>query len=389
MINELAFTREESKTTFVLVLTFSLRLMGLFMLFPIFSVRVGNYVGANETLIGVAAGIYGFPQAMLQLPFGYLSDKLGRKTILLLGFLILVIGSVICALAQDIYMLILGRALQGAGAIGSVVTAAIADNTREIIRTRAMAFFGMSIGLAFMLSIPLGPLLDGWVGISGIFWGTAAVALISMLLCALFLPSEQKPRNAVITGQQFWQVIGERKLLFFSAGILLLHAILTSFFLVVPNFIEELGISSSLQSYMYLGVVFLAMLLSYRTLYFADRHNNMFKLNSLGVFYLAISLPLAYIARGNFLLLSIFLLMFFMAFCVLESSIPALVSKCVAAEHRGLALGFFSSAQFFGIFLGGLIGGWLNGKFGMAAVIYFATGLAFVWLIMAGCFREN
>jgi predicted MFS family arabinose efflux permease len=362
--------------------------MGLFMLYPIFSIRSTEYLGATAQLTGIAAGIYGFPQALLQLPFGYLSDKFGRKPILFLGFILLALGSLICATAGDIYTLILGRALQGAGSVGSVVTATLADNTRDIVRTRAMAFLGMSIGAAFLLAIALGPSIDTYLGLAGIFWLTCGAAIFCLILCAILLPKDLHTIKQVIKRQEFFSVILDKKLLFLSTGIMLLHAILSAFFLVLPSFMAKINIAGSVQSYWYLAILTIAMLIAYKTIYTADKKHNILTVDHWSIGYLASSILIVYLLRHSMLGCGLGLLIFFTAFCILEASMPAMASKSAPSQYRGLALGFFSSAQFLGIFIGAMLGGMLNEYLGASAVIYFASGLAFVWLFMARCFNQ-
>lgn len=387
----ISLTAREFRVVASLASIFALRMLGLCMLLPVFALEAGNFSYANKQLIGVAIGAYGLTQALLQIPFGILSDRYGRLRIILLGLALLLLGSLIAASAQSIYGLIIGRVLQGTGAIGSVVIATLADNTREQVRTRAMAVLGISIGGAFVLAMILGPWITQVFGFRGVFWCTAGLAIGGILLLVISIPRSSNIQSYVKVAsfrQTLTDILANHKLLSLNYGVFVLHTSLAAVFLVLPLLIQNSGYAPSNLWKLYfvaLGVA-LPMAMSFITL--GERREQIDLLQLLAVVGLLIAeifLGVVNQKAGIFISLSLF----FTAFCILEASLPTLVSKYAPTANRGAAMGVYSSLQFLGVFFGGIMGGWLHDRFGVLAVLLLCVGLAGTWLALAVILQER
>jgi MFS family permease len=380
-------TPVETRAAFSLAGIFSLRMLGLFLILPVFALYAEELVGVTPLLIGIAIGAYGLTQALLQIPFGMLSDRIGRKPVIIAGLLIFAAGSLVAALADSIWGVILGRALQGSGAIAAAVMALLADLTQEQNRMKAMAVIGMSIGFAFAVSLVLGPILNVWIGVPGIFWLTALLALAGILVILLYTPDPVEShfhRDTEPQPAQFSRVLGNPGLLRLDAGILILHMILTSVFVALPLALRD---SANLQSgdhwMFYLPVLLLAMGLMIPFVVIAEKRRRM-----KGVFL--VSVCSLVVAELGFLALhetvwglAFSLLLFFTAFNILEATLPSLIAKTAPADSKGTAMGVYSTSQFVGAFLGGLLGGWMFSRFGFSGVFLLGAGMAGFWLLVA------
>ncbi len=382
---KIALLPQEKRSVAVLASVFSLRLLGLFMLLPVLALYTERLEGATPTLIGVAVGAYGMTQAALQIPFGWMSDRVGRRPIILFGLSIFIVGSIACALADTAWGVIGGRALQGAGAISAALTAMLADRTRSDVRTRAMAFLGMSIGLSFMLSLVLGPLLKVWIGVPGMFWLSAIFGGVAIAM-TLRLRDEmtQTPRVATRTRGGFARVLGDPALLRLYLGVLGLHLTITALFVGVPFALRDFaGVVESRHWQIYLLVIAVSLVGTVALILTAERWRHGQATLPLAVGLLALALLGLGRFHGELWQIIVLMVLYFAAFTFLEARLPAVLSQTAPVEYRGSAMGVFASAQFFGAFLGGSLAGSMLGAAGPGAVFVGAGSVALAWLLVA------
>ncbi len=368
------------------------RMLGLFMLLPVLALYADGLPGAGPGLIGLTLGIYGMTQAILQIPFGMLSDRFGRKPVIAAGLVLFMAGSVLGALADDIWAVIFARAMQGSGAVSAAVTALVADQTRDIVRTRAMAFLGITIGATFILSLVLGPLLSTWIGVPGLFWLTAVLAAASLLLVVFVVPAAVQDRKTQTLN--LWMVIAsirEPGLRALDSGIFLLHMVLTATFIAVPYVLRDvLALPSAQHWQIYLGAMVLSLLGTVPLILVSERGYSARRLLSLAVGLIVVAQILMAVLSAKLVFLVVLLAVIFSGFNFLEARFPAMISQQVDPEGRGAALGVYSTAQFLGTFAGGALGGWLYG-IGDAKAVFIVAGLAMaLWWRQAGraCHRE-
>jgi len=356
----------------------SMRMLGLFMIFPIFSLYAQQLPNITPLLIGLAIGIYGLTQAILQIPFGMLSDRIGRKPIIYFGLLIFAIGSVVAALSSSITGIIIGRALQGSGAIASTILALTADLSDEADRTKAMATLGISIGMSFILALIIGPIFYNWIGISGIFWLTAALAISAIVILYYWVPEPINCNSIIKTS--FKTVLKNTQLLRLDIGILLLHFSLTALFVTLPI---SLATQVDAVWQVYIPVLSLSIVAMVPCIILAEKYNHMKLVFITAIAILALSqLGFSYL-HTNFIGIVIMLFLFFTAFNILEASLPSLISKLTPIDSKGTAMGVYSTAQFLGAFLGGISGGFLHQYYGIETVFIICALLIFIWLIFA------
>jgi MFS family permease len=382
----------EFRATASLALVFSVRLLGLFMVYPVFAAYAGGLSGANPYLIGEALGIYGLTQGLLQIPFGLLSDKFGRKLMIVIGLLLFIAGSAVAAASTSISGLIFGRALQGAGAVGSVILAMLADLTSEGSRTKAMAVVGITIGGSFLIALVIGPIIAGFVGVPGLFWLMGILGLAGIAIILLAVPAPRRlevHRDAETVPSVLGAVLRDRALLRLDLGIFVLHAVLTAMFLVVPGLLRAtLDVAPDDVWKIYLPVLLVSVLVMGAAVSVERRQRG--QAVFLGaIVALAASNILMAVGGGQTVALIGALVVFFSAFNILEASLPSLVSKAAPAEAKGTALGVYSSLQFLGIFAGGAAGGWLNQHSGSSGVFAFTIALALLWLVGAVALRPR
>ena len=380
-------TSSEIRSTMSLSTIFAMRMMGLFMIYPVFSVYAENLHGVTPLTIGLALGVYGLSQAIFQIPFGMLSDRIGRKPVITAGLLIFALGSAIAAMSDSIHGVILGRILQGAGAVGSTILAMIADLTREEHRTKAMAMLGMTIGGSFAMALVLGPVLNGYIGVHGIFWLTAVLALTGELVLIAVVPRPAKVslhRDAEPVPALFRKVLTDGQLLRLDFGVLSLHAILTANFVALPITLRDsAGLDVQHQWYLYLPVLAAAVLIMVPFIILAEKRRKI-KPVFLGAILALAGAELALIEWHHSLVgTTAALIVFFAAFTLMEASLPSLISKVVPPDAKGAAMGVYSSSQFLGIFIGGTTGGWVYGRHGLEGVFVFTALLALVWFLFA------
>ncbi|MDA8876677.1 MFS transporter [Candidatus Thioglobus sp.] len=362
-------------------LIMSVRMLGLFMLFPVMSVYAGDYDSSTPFLIGMAIGIYGLTQALLQIPFGYLSDRFGRKPILIVGLLIFLIGSVVAANASNIIFVVIGRALQGGGAISAVLMAFLADSISEDNRAKANAFVGFQIGVAFMLSLIIGPMITSRIGLSGLFWIIGLLSIIAMLIVLSL--EHSKPINYYRLSFGAFRETLSRELIALDFSVFSLHLILASGFIVMPLLIMENQIVSMIDNWqLYLPAVLLSFLGMIPLIIISEKFKKTKYMLLLSIFLLIISQIIFYISNLNFSVFLITLTIFFVAFNTVEAILPSLLSKTASASKRGLAMGIFSTSQFLGTFIGGAIGGLIYDIYDLNSVFLFTIFVAIIWWFM-------
>lgn len=387
-----AMNTNERRAMSGLSLVFAFRMLGMFMVLPVLATYGQELEGATPLLIGLAIGAYGLTQAVLQIPFGMLSDRIGRLPVIYTGLLIFALGSAVAALASSIEMVIVGRVLQGAGAISAAVMALLSDLTREQNRTKVMAAIGMSIGLSFVVAMVLGPLLTRYFGLSGLFWFTALMALVGIVIMAVWIPKPEHQLQHLDSGinlKRFWSLVRHGQLLRLDVGIFVLHALLMASFMALPlALVEQGGLARDEHWWVYLiamGVGFFAML---PFIIYSEKKRQIKKV-FLGAIAVVVLSQLYFLWLGtNLTLLIVGAVIFFAAFNLLEATLPSLISKISPVGAKGTAMGIYSTSQFLGAAVGGIFGGWLFQLAGTSAVFLGCALLATLWLVFAATMQE-
>ena len=365
------------------------RMLGLFMLFPVISVYATNdYNNTTPFLIGLAIGIYGLTQAFFQIPFGYLSDRFGRKPLLYIGLCLFFFGSILAAISTDIIYVILGRALQGSGAISAVLMAFLADSISEENRSKANAFVGFQIGLAFMLSLIIGPIIASIAGLSGIFLSIAILSVISLTI-VISLP-HTKPINYYRLSIEEFKKILNPKLLRLDFSVFTLHLMLTSTFIVMPLILVENNIINIADNWkLYLPAMIMSFVGMVPLIIIAEKLQKTKLILLVSITLLIISQLLFYELKLNFSIFLIILTLFFIAFNTIEAILPSLLSRIASSSKRGLAMGVFSTSQFLGTFFGGAIGGLIYDIFNLNSVFLFTIFMAIIWWLVILTLPQN
>lgn len=378
----------EVRASLSLASIYGLRMLGMFLILPIFSIYAETLPGGeSHLLIGLALGAYGLTQAMLQLPFGMASDRFGRKRMIYIGLVLFVIGSLVAAFANDLYTIIFGRAIQGAGAVSAVVTALVADLTREEHRTKAMAMIGGTIGVTFAMSLILGPALNQWIGIPGIFLLTGILAVLAILDVKYLVPDPVVSRfhsDAEASPSKLKDVLKDMQLMRLNFGIFALHAAQMAMFVVVPFAIKGTsGMSENDHWMIYLPIMVISFALMVPAIIYGEKKT---KLKPVFIGAIAIMLLAQILFAGSidaFWGIIISLSAYFLAFNILEATLPSIISKLAPAASKGTAIGVYNTAQSLGVFVGGALGGVLSHLYGFAAVFIFCSVLMGMWLIAA------
>jgi MFS family permease len=383
--------KTERRAGISLALIYAFRMLGLFMIMPVFALYEQQLPHATPMLMGLALGVYGLTQSLLQIPFGMLSDRIGRKPVIFAGLLIFALGSLVAAYADSIYGIILGRALQGCGAIASALMALAADLSREEHRTKMMALIGASIGIAFAASMVVGPMLNEWIGISGIFACTAVLALIGIAILYLVVPNPlqtQFHRDAEVQSGALMDVLRDRQLLRLDAGIFVLHFALMSVFLVMPlELLNSAGLDAADHWKLYLPVFALSLIIMLPFVIIAERNRRMKQVFVGAIATLSVAIA-GFIYSFDLVTLALSLVVFFAGFNLLEASLPSLISKTARATLKGTAMGVYSSSQFLGAFAGGAVGGTVHGLWGIDGLYLMVLAVLLLWLLLAASMRQ-
>lgn len=380
-------TALERRVTAALAAVFAMRMLGLFVVLPVFAIYGHELAGATPLLIGLAIGAYGLVQGLLQIPFGMLSDRIGRKPMILIGLLLFAAGGVVASMSDTIWGVIIGRAIQGCGAVSGVVMALQTDLTREAHRTRAMAVIGATVGLSFGLAMVLGPLIAASAGLHGLFLFTSLMALLSLALVFGLVPTpvavvDQATRGRVLPA--LWRVLRHPGLFRLDLGVFLLHLVMVAVFVVIPPALianEQLPVGRHWQ--VYLPVILLSLLVMAPLMMKAERSGRLREALVGAGILLAGSLVLLAFTYQSLPGVVAGLMLYFIAFNLLEALMPSLVGKLSPTGSRGTAMGVYSSGQFFGAFAGGLVGGGLSGVLPGTWVLLICAGLMALWSVLA------
>ncbi len=365
---------------------YALRMLGMFLILPVFAIYAQTLHGAdNHTLIGLALGSYGLTQALLQLPLGMLSDRIGRKKVIYGGLVLFAIGSFVAAGAHDIVTLTIGRVIQGSGAISAAITALLADLTREENRTRAMAMIGMSIGTTFAVSLVAGPLLAQYIGVNGIFALTGVLSLAALAGVWLIIPDPAISRfhsDTEANTKRLPAVLRNPQLLRLNYGIFALHAAQMAMFVTIPfALIKTAGLDKAHHWEVYLPVTVIGFLLMVPAIIYGEKKSKLKQVFIAAIAIMTVAQLGMALALDSFWQIVVWLGLYFIAFNILEATLPSLISKIAPADAKGTAIGVYNTAQSFGLFMGAAAGGWLYGHYGPAGVFGFTSVLMASWLL--------
>ncbi len=390
--NSDAMNAQERRAASGLSLVFAFRMLGMFMVLPVLVTYGQDLIGATPFLLGLAIGAYGLTQAALQIPFGMLSDRVGRLPIIYLGLLIFAAGSVVAGMSDSVWGVISGRVLQGAGAISAAVMALLSDLTREQHRTKAMAMIGISIGISFAVAMVLGPLVTRGFGLSGLFWFTAAMALFGMVIIAVAVPKptqQIRHRESGVAPAALSATLRNVALLRLNLGIFALHALLMASFIALPlALIEQGGLPKEEHWWVYLVALFVGFFAMLPFIIYGEKKRQMKRVFIGAISVLLLSELFFWWFGHSLVFLVIGTIVFFTAFNLLEATLPSLISKIAPAGAKGTAMGVYSTSQFLGAALGGMLGGWLFTVGGASLVFAGCAALAALWLIFAANMQE-
>lgn len=380
-------TTIERRAVISLSAIMGMRMIGLFMVLPVFALYAHQLDNSTPLLIGVAMGIYGLTQALFQIPFGALSDRFGRKPIIVIGLLLFALGSLIAALAHSLEWLIVGRALQGASAVGSTILAMMADLTREEQRTKSMAIIGITIGFSFSLAMLLGPLLTQWLAVNDLFYLAMLFSLGALIVLYTLVPTpihQRWHRDTEPELKSIFKLILNKDLAKLNSGIFILHAIFTASFIVIPISLYQFAKLPTHQQWLvYLPTLLGAFIISLICIGLAEKKQRLKFYFIISILNLASAEILLWVAPSSQFISALGLCLFFTGFSTLEAFLPSLISRTAPAVRKGSALGIFSCSQFLGIFVGGVFGGWLYGQFSFSGVYFFCITMTGFWLALA------
>lgn len=377
-----AMTATERKAAAALASVFGLRMLGLFLILPVMAIYAPLYPDYQPWLVGLAIGAYGLTQAFLQIPLGMLSDRIGRRPVIIGGLLLFALGSVVAAMADTLTGVIIGRALQGTGAIAAAILALAADVSRDEQRAKVMATIGMCIGLAFALALVLGPALGGVIGLRGLFWVTAVSALLGIVVLLLFLPkvvTRSSSRDVVPVSAELRGLVTQPQLLRLNLGVFVLHACLTAWFVAIPTLLSDSGLTVAQHAWIYLPTLVASIAIMVPLLIIAARKNVQVPFFRLAIGLLMIAVVMVVFSYATWLWLALALVIFFAGFNYLEASLPALLTRMAPAGSKGSASGIYATFQFSGAFAGGVLGGLVGQHYGNPGIGIFCLLLLVCW----------
>lgn len=376
----------EKKAAVSLASVFGLRMLGLFLIMPVLAVYGQAYPDYSPLLIGIAIGAYGLTQAVLQIPMGWLSDRIGRRPVIVGGLLIFALGSVVAALADSLAWVIVGRALQGVGAIASAILALASDCSRDEQRPKVMATIGLCIGLSFALALVLAPWLGGLVGMSGLFWFTAACALLAIILVLTMTPvpvTRTPKRDILPVASELKRLLTNGQLARLNVGVFVLHLVLTAWFVSLPLALVNAGLAAEQHGWLYLPTLLLSFAVMVPLMLHAMRRHRQIAVFRLAICLLIAAMCVIAVFAHSLWLLVLGVWIFFIGFNYLEASLPALLAQFSPAGSKGSASGIYTSSQFFGAFAGGVAGGIFLQHLGITAVTLFCIGLLIIWWLLS------
>jgi MFS family permease len=382
----------ETRAAGGLALVFAFRMLGMFMVLPVLATYGMDLAGATPALIGLAIGAYGLTQAVLQIPFGIISDRIGRRPVIYVGLVIFALGSVLAAQADSIWGVIAGRILQGAGAISAAVMALLSDLTREQHRTKAMATIGMSIGVSFAVAMVVGPLVTRAFGLSGLFIATAVLAMVGVLLIRFVVPSASRHfthRESGVAKQALGATLRHPDLLRLDIGIFVLHSVLMASFVALPlALVQRAGLPKEQHWWVYLTALVISFFAMIPFIIYSEKKRKMKQVLSGAIAVLMLTELFFWEWGYSLAELVVGTVVFFTAFNLLEASLPSLISKVSPAGGKGTAMGVYSTSQFLGAAMGGILGGFLFQHGGLSVVFLGCAGLLAIWLAIAVTMRE-
>ena len=386
--NSIRMHPEEMRASMALAWVYALRMLGMFLVLPVLALYAASLpdAGDNKMLIGLAMGMYGLTQALLQLPLGMASDCFGRKKVIYLGLLVFAVGSFMAAVATSLPMLVLARAIQGAGAVSAAVTALVADLTREEVRTRAMAMIGLSIGLTFSASLVISPLLSEYIGVAGLFVLTGVLTLLSILVVKFLVPDPVRSKlheDAEVQPARFGEVLKNKELLRLNFGIFALQCGMMALFTSLPFALQDLGLNKAHHWQVYLPATLIGLVLMIPAIIVGETRNKLKQIFLLGIALIFASQLGLLFGLHSVWLIGLSLIVYFIGFNILEASQPSLVSKIAPAELKGTAMGVYNTMQSVGLFSGGALGGLLFHHFGFNGVFAFCSVLIGAWFAIA------
>ncbi|MDO4998207.1 MAG: MFS transporter [Neisseria sp.] len=367
---------------------YALRMLGMFLVLPVLALYAAQLQGASndKSLVGLAMGMYGLTQALLQLPLGMASDKFGRKKVIYFGLLVFAAGSFLAATAQSLEMLVVARAVQGAGAVSAAVTALLADLTREEVRTRSMAMIGLSIGLTFSVSLVISPVLSEWMGVAGLFWLTGILTVLSIAVVAFWTPNPQQSKyhaDAQAKPARFAEVFKNRQLMSLNFGIFALHSGMMALFTSLPFALENLGLLKTAHWKIYFPATLFGLILMVPAIIVGETRNKLKQVFIAGIALTLLAVLGLLVSVDSLWLIGACLVIYFIGFNILEASQPSMVSKIAPAQLKGTAMGVYNTLQSVGLFVGGVVGGRLLQTAGLSAVLLFVAAMTALWLWIA------